>query len=318
MNGFISVAEQQRALRIQRWLPPDVSLRPEPEIEPEVAPPPPPAPTPEEIAAIQEAARQEGLELGYREGYEAGYQAGRAQAEEEAARERAEREAREQAWRAEEERRLTETVAALEGIARALADPLAESVEVLEPELLSLVTALARQVVMAELRTQPELIQQVLHEALKQLPSRHHPVRVQVNPEDQAILASYAQSHDERISWIPDPAIERGGCIVLSGPSRIDATLETRLRQGIEALWGELAPPAEGIPELAQGEAGESEPPIIEAEGAETMEQRAAPLAERSEMESWDEVAESNVLGPSEDSWSEEAAAEASEGEVMR
>ncbi len=306
MSAVLSSADGLHLARIQRWLPPDVSLRgePEPEAEPELPPPPPP-PTEEEIAAIKEAARQEGIELGYREGYEAGYQAGRAQAEQEAAQERAERAAREQEWRRCEEQRLAETVAALEGIAHALADPLAESIEVLEPELLALVSALARRVILAELNTRPELIQQVLDEALKQLPSRNHPVRVQVNPEDQAILEAYAQTHDERIAWIPDPAIERGGCRVLSGPSRIDASLETRLGQGIEALWGELGLPgaapevssqaADPYPGDGQGHPGEGrgQPAVAEKEGDRT----AGPSSEAA-----DRVASEDGMGVSEGS----------------
>lgn len=233
---------------IRRWLPPDVGFEPEVVVEEPPEPPPPPPPTAEEIAAIEEAARAAGHERGYREGHEAGYREGREQAEREAAAERAEREAREQQWRQTEEATLRETVAALEGIARALADPLAESADALEPELLALVAALARRVVMAELATDPELIRRVLHEALQQLPSRKHAIRIQVNPRDQARLAAYAESHDEQLTWIADPEVEPGGCLLVSGPSRIDASLETRLRQGIEAIWGELEPPAPSPP----------------------------------------------------------------------
>ncbi|NVZ10013.1 flagellar assembly protein FliH [Allochromatium humboldtianum] len=242
MSRFLSTSDPQLAAGIRRWLPPDVDFDPN---AVEVAEPEgPPPPTPEEIAALQEAARHEGVEAGYRDGYETGYREGREKADQEAEAERAEREAREQEWRQTEERTLSETVAALEGIARALADPLADSADALEPELLALVSALARRVVMAELTTRPELIQQVLHEALQQLPSRKHPVRIHVNPRDQELLAAYAEANDEQPTWIADPEVEPGGCILTSGPSRIDAGLETRLRQGIDAIWGELEPPA--------------------------------------------------------------------------
>lgn len=246
MSRFLSASDPRLAAGIRRWLPPDVDFDPNAVEIPEPEGPPPP--TPEEIAALQEAARHEGAEAGYREGYEAGYREGRAKADQEAEVERAEREAREQEWRQTEEQTLRETVAALEGIAHALADPLAESADALEPELLALVSALARRVVMAELTTCPELVQQVLHEALQQLPSRKHQIRIHVNPRDQELLAAYAESNDEQPIWIADPEVEPGGCILTSGPSRIDAGLETRLRQGIEAIWGELEPPAPSSP----------------------------------------------------------------------
>ncbi|ADC63842.1 FliH/SctL family protein [Allochromatium vinosum] len=273
MSRFLSASDPRLAASIQRWLPPDVDF--DPNAEEITEPEGPPPPTPEEIAALQEAARHEGAEAGYREGYEAGYREGREKADQEADVERAEREAREQEWRQTEEQTLRETVAALEGIARALADPLAESADALEPELLALVSALARRVVMAELTTRPELIQQVLHEALQQLPSRKHPIRIHVNPHDQELLAAYAESNDEQPTWIADPEVEPGGCILISGPSRIDAGLETRLRQGIEAIWGELEPPEPLSPSDEPEGVAESEP-----ESEVEMEPRPEPESE--------------------------------------
>jgi len=275
------------AAGIRRWLPPDVDFDPNAE---EIAEPEgPPPPTPEEIAALMETARREGAEAGYRDGYETGYREGREKADREAEVERAEREAREQEWRRIEEQTLCETITALEGIARALADPLSESADALEPELLVLVSALARRVVMAELTTRPELIQKVLHEALQQLPSRKHQIRIHVNPRDQELLAAYAESNDEQPTWIADPEVEPGGCILTSGPSRIDAGLETRLRQGIEAIWGELEPPEpvaepdsefETEPRPEPESESEAEPPAVEREPEPRPEPELEPAAE--------------------------------------
>lgn len=287
MSRFLSTSDPQLAAGIRRWLPPDVDFDPN---AVEVAEPEgPPPPTPEEIAALQEAARHEGVEAGYRDGYETGYREGREKADQEAEAERAEREAREQEWRQTEERTLSETVAALEGIARALADPLADSADALEPELLALVSALARRVVMAELTTRPELIQQVLHEALQQLPSRKHPVRIHVNPRDQELLAAYAEANDEQPTWIADPEVEPGGCILTSGPSRIDAGLETRLRQGIEAIWGELEPPAPESTDEPEPEYGVGMEARLEQE-SDPVSESASAAAPEPELESEFEV----------------------------
>ncbi len=173
-------------------------------------------------------------------------------------------------------------MAALEGIARQLADPLASSADALEPELLLLVTTLARRVIQEELTTHPELVARVLHEALGQLPSRNHRIRVHVNPEDQRILEIHASARGETITWIPDPGLEPGGCILESGPSRIDASLETRLRQGIEAIWGEVTPPPsangdqqfEPEPEPDQ----EQEPEPESGQAPRAMSEATAPL----------------------------------------
>ncbi|MBK1693943.1 hypothetical protein CKO09_04205 [Chromatium weissei] len=202
-----------------------------------------PLPTPEEITAIQEAARIAGEEAGYQAGYQAGYDAGNALAAQRAAVEEEAREQRELALRDQQEEMLKIAVNALEHIAQALADPLANSVDALEPELLLLVTTLARQVIIEELHQRPELIVSVLREALKQLPSRNHPLRIHLHPDDQVILEVYAKTADETMTWLPNSTVDRGGCIVESGASRIDATVETRLQQNIAAIWGELAPP---------------------------------------------------------------------------
>lgn len=287
MNRLISSADARLAADIRRWLPPDVDFDPNAVVNPEPEGPPPP--TPEEIANLEAEARRKGAEAGYRDGYEAGYREGREQAAREAEAERAEREAREREWRETQERTLRETVAALEGIARALADPLAESVDALEPELLALVSALARRVVMAELTTRPELIQQVLRASIEQLPSRKHPLRIHINPRDHGPLAAYAEANDEQLTWIADPEVEPGGCILISGPSRIDATLETRLRQGIEAIWAELGPPEpvaepESVPEAGRTEttvgerlAGSMPEPRPESEGEVLVEPLSVP-----------------------------------------
>lgn len=247
---------------VQRWTPPDVSIppplshdAPEPLVQP---------PTADEVAAIKEAARVQGNEAGYQAGYQAGYDTGERAAQEtveqDAEHERQARAAREAEQLAYQEDTLRETVAALESIAQALADPLANTADALEPELLALTTTLARRVIMEELRLRPELIQGVLRQALAQLPSRLHAVRVHVHPDEQATLAAYAASCDENLTWVADPAIERGGCLIDSGPSRIDASLDTRLRQSIDAIWGELEPPPSAPAEISD--------PVLDVEPA--------------------------------------------------
>jgi len=249
VNRILTLAGPSFCADVRLWDPPDVSL---PDVfldiieEDDESPPEPviPLPTPAEIAAIEEAARHAGAEAGYQDGYQAGYDAGRELATQLAHEEQRTRQQRELDFRTEQEAMLKIAVGALENIAHALADPLADSADALEPELLLLVTTLARRVIMEELQQHPELIVSVLRQALTQLPSRHHPLRIHIHPDDQVMLEAYAHALDETMIWLPDQAIERGGCVVQSGPSRIDATLETRLQQAIDAIWGELAPPA--------------------------------------------------------------------------
>ena len=280
MTGLAADSVPPR-LDVRRWLPPDVNGEPELAQEEVLV-----APTAEEIVAIQEAARRAGAEAGQREGYAAGYEEGRAQAAREAAAEAQARAAREETHRLAQEQQLIETVGALEALALTLADPLASTAESLEPELLALVEALARRVILAELESRPELVARVLHAAMAQLPSRKHPLRVQVHPDQQAILETYAQTHGERITWVPEPALEPGGCILEAGPSRIDATLDARLRQAVDAIWGEVARPAPAsLPEPAPDLAGSAPEPCpepgagLDAEPVRPLDAESAPLS---------------------------------------
>ncbi|MBK1721315.1 hypothetical protein CKO23_03480 [Thiocystis violacea] len=268
-------------------MPPDVTLRAsQPEVE-DVR-----LPTAEEVAAIEEEARRAGAEAGFREGYQAGYQEGCDKAAREAEVERGEREVREAEQRATQEGILAETVGALEAIAAELADPLASAVDALEPELLALVEAVARRVIMAELATRPELIQRVLREALGQLPSRHHAVRLYVHPDQQAVLESYAEHQGEDISWVPEPGMEPGGCVLESGPSRIDASLDARLRQAVEAIWGDLERPSTGLE--AESRSDEPRPDAIEAPDAAVEPTERHDSAESAQPPGSDEPSGSN------------------------
>jgi flagellar assembly protein FliH len=257
VNRILTLTGAVFCTDVRVWDPPDVSLpealfhsSAEDEYEEEEPPEPSiPLPTPEDIAALEAEARRVGTEAGYQDGYQAGYDAGRELATQLAQEEQRTRQQRELDFRTEQEAMLKIAVTALENIAHALADPLADSADALEPELLLLVTSLARRVIMEELQQHPELIISVLRQALAQLPSRHHPLRIHLHPDDQVMLEAYATALDEHMTWLPDVAVERGGCLVESGPSRIDATLETRLQQAIAAIWGELAPPLAVVPE---------------------------------------------------------------------
>lgn len=235
---------------VEPWEPPYLGELPDPEPEVEHH-----LPTAAEVAAIEQAAREAGHAAGFDKGFREGSERGQREAEKET--------------RARAERELKAAVAALESIAGELADPLAKAADEIEPELLLLVTTLARRVIMAELQTRSELVQAVLHHALEQLPSRQSMVKVTVNPEDLAVVEAYAEEHKERIQWFADAAISRGGCIVESGPSRIDARLETRLTQSVDAIWGELERPDE-----SQTQASDERPADVQS--AQDTEQNSA------------------------------------------
>jgi flagellar assembly protein FliH len=99
-------------------------------------------------------------------------------------------------------------------------------------------TALARQVVRSELATRPELVAAVAAQAVEAVLLSAQHIRVHVNPQDQALVASGAAevlaARGARL--VADDAVARGGCVVESDLGRIDAGIEARWAQAAEAL----------------------------------------------------------------------------------
>jgi len=168
--------------------------------------------TAEEIEAIQRQAWDEGYEQGRREGLLA-----------------AEREA-------------AERIAMLDRILQEMAHPLDELDEQVEEELVSLAMAVARQLIRREVKTDPAQIVGVIREGIKLLPVSAGDVRLELHPEDAALVRELLNlSEGEERSWRiqEDPTLSRGGCRIANNASRIDATLENRINQVVAAVLGE-------------------------------------------------------------------------------
>jgi flagellar assembly protein FliH len=162
------------------------------------------------------------LEEARREGYQTGYAAGQAAALAEANR--------------------------LASAASGLAEALAEFDQQVADELVALATEIARQVIRGELSARQDIILNVVHEALSQLPHQH--ATVYLHPDDASLVRSYAGDALAHAGHrvLEEPRLNPGDCILESGSSQVDATLATRWRRVIETLgltgaWGVQDPP---------------------------------------------------------------------------
>jgi flagellar assembly protein FliH len=182
---------------------PIVEAAPEPEAAPDV--PLEPAiqlPTAADIEAMFEDARRDGFAAGFEEGAA---------------------HARQQADRIS-----------------ALADTLAASFKQLDQDVAEEVVALAievaRQMVRQTLAEHPETVNDVVRNALHQLPQNQ--ARIHLNPEDLALVKEYLADqpgHPHHL-LIEDDTVTRGGCRISAPTSEIDATIETRWRRILEGL----------------------------------------------------------------------------------
>ena len=173
---------------------------------------------PEEVdlAALEQAARERGHADGLREGREAA--------------------------RGE----LEQSLARLEALFDAAARPLQSLDEATEREMARLAVAVARRVVAHELRIDPGLVRQAVHEAVAALPSATRSLRVHLHPEDLALLRELnATETDWELS--ADPGLSRGDCRLESESSRLDARVETRLAGIVDAVLGNQDDEAGGM-----------------------------------------------------------------------
>jgi flagellar assembly protein FliH len=171
-----------------------------------------------EAARASDAARQAEMERGY----EAGVAAGRAELQKQSA-------------------ALAASVARLEEILNRLCRPLAELEGEVEQQLILLALAVGKQLARRELKTDPGQITALIREAVGRLPAAAREVRVHLHPEDAAAIAERLATAGQERAWsvVEDPTLSRGGCLVRSENSQIDARLESRVNAMVSSMLGE-------------------------------------------------------------------------------
>lgn len=169
-------------------------------------------------------ARQ--IEQMHREAYDEGFESGRSAGYSEGL----ERGAAEQRHRAE----------VLDGVLRELTAPLAELDEEMVESVGELALLIARHLVRRELKATPGEVVGVVRETLRHLPVATRGTTIHLNPEDVDIVRNALALGDDAGSWRlePDPLVTRGGCVVETETSRIDASVETRLAQIASKMFG--------------------------------------------------------------------------------
>ena len=171
-----------------------------------------------ETARAADAARQAEMNRGY----EAGVKAGRAELQ-------------------SQTDALNARVARLDEILNQLSRPLPELESEVEQQLVLLALAVGKQLARRELRTDPGQITALIREAVGRLPAAARSVRVHLHPEDAAAVAERLATAGQERAWsvIEDPTLTRGGCLVRSENSEIDARLESRVNAIVSSMLGE-------------------------------------------------------------------------------
>lgn len=170
--------------------------------------------TAEKLESIQKQAYKEGFELGKNEAYE------------------------------ETKHRLESNIANLSSIIEVLSDPLNDIDDEIVEQLAQLSMTVAKQVVRRELHTEQGEIVGIVREAMAALPASTRKITLNIHPDDAELIRtafSLGQQGDtDELRWklVEDPMVSRGGCILSSQNSRVDATVEARLNRVISTLLG--------------------------------------------------------------------------------
>jgi len=135
---------------------------------------------------------------------------------------------------------INEQVARLTQLLGGLAHPFNQLDDEVVSSIADLAILIAKLVIRRELKVDPGEIVAVVRDTMQHLPVAARSPRVRMHPDDIEIVASALSIGDESRSWQlqPDPLITRGGCVVETESSRIDATVEARLAAIVAKMFG--------------------------------------------------------------------------------
>jgi flagellar assembly protein FliH len=139
-------------------------------------------------------------------------------------------------------------VAKLDAILNLLSRPLEELDAEVEKQLTLLAVTVGKQILRRELKTDPAQIVAVIRESVARLPIAARDVRVQLHPEDAAVVRENLAVTTAERAWsiVEDPAQARGGCLVRTDSSQIDARFDSRLNAIVSAALGDERAPDRG------------------------------------------------------------------------
>jgi flagellar assembly protein FliH len=113
---------------------------------------------------------------------------------------------------------------------------LGQTEEALAPRLLDLVVAMAREVVRAELRLQPESLIAVVREAIAAMPTGSEAPSIHLHPDDAAWMREDPAAADGAWQLVADPAVSRGSCRIEMGDSMVESDLAERWAKVLQAI----------------------------------------------------------------------------------
>lgn len=194
--------------------------------------------TVEDIETVQKQAYDEAFQQGKQEGLVQGREQGHTEGKE-AGLQQGLQEGREQGYK-DKVHLIKEQAEQLIRLLEALNEPFQRLDEQVEEALVTLAIGIAKQLLRREIKTDPGQVVAVVKEAVKALPLASQKVSLTLHPEDAELVRSALVLDEMSPPWslLEDPLMTRGGCVVDSGASHVDASIEKRLSAIVTNLWG--------------------------------------------------------------------------------
>lgn len=140
------------------------------------------------------------------------------------------------------QREVREIASRLQALLEHLSQPLADLDIELEHALTQLTVKVARKLVNDELQLNPKKVAGAVHEAIAAMSEAPREMRIQLHPEDLALLTDQLTLNTDA-AWklVADAGLARGDCRVVTDSGQIDARLDTRQANIERNLLGEEA-----------------------------------------------------------------------------
>lgn len=121
----------------------------------------------------------------------------------------------------------------LDSMLQQLVEPTQACGEKTQQELLEMAFAISRQIVRRELKQDPTQLIAIIRDALKLLPIGSKNIQVLLHPEDASVIRSVLpideDSPDSRWKLVEEPSMERGGCLLKTDNSNVDASVDRQI-----------------------------------------------------------------------------------------
>ena len=136
-----------------------------------------------------------------------------------------------QAGYAESSRRMAELLIAME-------QSLQQADQTIAQDLLNLSLEVAQKMVQQTIKANPEVLLNIIREAISSLPHFNQGAHLIVHPDDATLLRASIGEQLGHTGWkiFEDPLITRGGVRIETSHSQIDATLENRWKRIVSSI----------------------------------------------------------------------------------